>query len=135
MRRPLGGGVAVADAFGVVAPVGVLAMPVLAGVAPLALAAHDVVLDEDDIAFLESLALGELPAGLGNDANVLVAHDDGRRSRRRLVKLDVGAANTGHLHLHERAVRRNFRHRIFADLGLAGAGPYRSEYFLHNGRS
>src|SRR5882672_2862047 len=134
MRRALGRGVAVADALGIVAPVGVLAVAVLAGVAPLALAAHDVVLDEDQVAFLEAFPAGEFTPGLGDDADVLVAHDHRRRRGRRLVELDVGAADAGDLHLHERAVRRDLRHRKFADLGLAGPRAYRGEYFLHNGR-
>jgi hypothetical protein len=77
VRRALGGGVAVADAVRVGAPVGVLAVAVLALVAPLALAAHHVVLDEDEVAFLETLAPGELAARLGDIADVLVAHDHG----------------------------------------------------------
>src|SRR3954452_12620351 len=99
MRRALSRGVAIADAFRVVAPVGVLAMAVLPGVAPLTLAAHHVVLDEDEVAFLESLSLDEFRPGLGDDADVLVAHDDGRRRRRRLIQLDVRAADAGGLHL------------------------------------
>jgi len=41
MRSPLGRRIAVADAFGVGAPVGIFAVAVLAEVAPLALAAHE----------------------------------------------------------------------------------------------
>jgi hypothetical protein len=33
-------------------------MAILAGVAPLALAATDIVLDEDEVAFIEALAAG-----------------------------------------------------------------------------
>ena len=73
MRRLLGGGVAVADGVRVGAPVGVLAVAVLPGVAPLALAAGDVVLDENQIALLEALALSELAAGLGDVPDVLMA--------------------------------------------------------------
>ena len=105
VRRLLVRGVAVADRVGIGAPVGVLAMPVLAGVAPLALAAAHVVLDEHQVAFLEALALGELAAGLGDDADVLVAHDGGLVVRRMLVELDVGAADAADLHLHQRARR------------------------------
>src|ERR1044071_1478 len=71
MRRLLGRGVAVANGVWVGAPVGVLAVAILAGVTPLALAARYVVLDEDKITFLEALALGELAAGFGDDADVL----------------------------------------------------------------
>src|SRR5213075_1360076 len=69
VRRALGRGVAVADAFRVGAPVGVLAMAVLPLVAPLALAAHHVVLDEDQVALLETLAPRELGPRLGDDAD------------------------------------------------------------------
>ena len=132
VRRLLVRGVAVADGVGIGAPVGVLAVPVLPGVAPLALAAADIVLDEHEVAFLEALALGELAAGLGDVADVLVAHDGGLVVRRVLVELDVGAADAGDLHLHQRGVRRHVRHRIFADLGLARAGSHgRQHFFCH----
>src|SRR6266704_1323737 len=65
------------------APVGILAVAVLAQVAPLALAAHDVVLDEHEVAFHEAFAPGELATRLGDGADVLVAHDHGRVGRRR----------------------------------------------------
>src|SRR5580704_4582948 len=93
MRRLLVRGVAVTDRVGIGAPVGVFAMPVLSGMTPFALAARHVVLDENQIAFLEALALGELAAGLGDVADILVAHDGGLVARRMLVELDVGAAN------------------------------------------
>ena len=130
MRGLFGGGVAVADGVGVGAPVGVLAMAVLPGVAPLALAARHIVLDEDQIAFLEALALGELAAGLGDVADVLVAHDGGLVVRRMLVELDVGAADAADLHLHQRRVGRDVRHRVFADFGLARSGPDGRQHFL-----
>ena len=44
-------------------------------------------------------------------ADVLVAHDGGLVVRRMRVELDVGAADAGDLHLHQRAVRRDIRHR------------------------
>ena len=90
----------------------------------------DVVLDEDEVAFLEALARGELAARLGDDADVLVAHDGGLVVRRVLVELDVGAADAADLHLHQRAVGRDVRHRVFADLGLARAGPDGRQHFL-----
>src|SRR5262249_57923487 len=75
--RPLVGGIAVAYGVGIGAPVGVLAVAVLAGVAPLALAAAHVVLHEDEITLPETLAIRELPACLRDVADVLVAHDRG----------------------------------------------------------
>ena len=60
-------------------------------------------LDEDEIAFLEALALGEFAAGLGDSADVLVTHDGGFVVRRVLIELDVGAADAGDLHLHQGA--------------------------------
>src|SRR5215472_11510589 len=82
MGRLLGRGVAIADGVGVAAPVGIFAVPVLAEVAPLALAAGDVVLHEHQIALLETLAPGELAPRLGDDADVLVAHDHRALGRR-----------------------------------------------------
>ncbi len=131
MRRFLGRGVAVADAVGVGAPVGVLAVAILAQMAPLAPAAHDVVLDEHQIAFLEALAPGELAARLGDGADVLVAHDHRCIGRRRLVQLDVGPADPGDLHLHERAVLRDIRHGKFADFGPARSNSHRRLHFFH----
>ncbi len=133
VRRALGRGVAVADAFRVGAPVGVLAVAVLPGVAPLALAAHHVVLDEHQVAFLEALAPGEFAPGPGDHADVFVPHDDRGGRGRGLVELDVGAANPGHFHLHQRAVRRDVRHREFAQLGPARPGPDGGQdFFAHN---
>ena len=133
VRRLFVRGVAVADRVGIGAPVGVLAMPVLPGMAPLALAAAHVVLDEDEVAFLEALAVRELAAGLGDSADVLVAHDGGLVVRRVCVELDVGAADAGDLHLQQRAVGRHVRHRIFADLGLARSGSHRRQHFFSHG--
>src|SRR5215469_302207 len=82
MRRALSGGIAIADGVGVGAPIGVLAMPVLPGVAPLAFAARDIVFDEDEIALLEALAAGEFTASFGDGADIFVAHDHRRLGRR-----------------------------------------------------
>ena len=70
VRRLFGGGVAVADAVGVVAPVGVFAVAVFALVAPLALHAADVVLREHQVAFLEALLAREIGAGFRDVADV-----------------------------------------------------------------
>ena len=132
MGRLFGRRVAVADGVGVVAPVSVFAVAVLAEVAPLALAASDVVLHEHQIALPETLAPCELAAGLGDKADILVAHDDRGAGRRRLVQLDVGPANARHLHLHKRGIFRDFRHRVFADLGLARPGSNGRKDFFHH---
>src|SRR5271170_4150748 len=92
MRRLRGGGVAVADGVGIGAPIGVLAVPILAGMAPFAFAATDIMLDKNQVAFLKTLAAGEFAAGLGDDADILMPHDDGGARRRVLVKFHVGAA-------------------------------------------
>ena len=75
--------------------------------------------DEDEVAFLETLAAGEFAAGLGDDADILVAHDHRGIGRRMLVELDIGAADAADFHLHQRAVLRDVGHRIFPNLGLA----------------
>src|SRR5581483_130055 len=64
MGRDLSRGIAIADGVGVVTPVGVFAMTVLAQITPLALATGDVVLQKHQVSFLESFASGELFAGL-----------------------------------------------------------------------
>src|SRR5688572_28780910 len=120
-------GVAVADAIGIGAPVGVFAVTILTLMAPFALATHHVVLDEYQVAFLEALAPRELAPSLGDGPDILVAHDGRRGPRRVLVELDVGAADAGDLHLHERRVLRHVRHWKLADLHLAWADPDRSE--------
>ena len=48
-----------------------------------------------------------------------------------LVELDVGAADAGDLHLHQRGVLGDLRHGIFADLGPARPGPHRRQHFFH----
>jgi hypothetical protein len=131
MRRTLGRRVAVADGFGVVAPIRVLAMAILADGAPLALAAHHVMLDEDEIAFPEALAARELAPGLGDVADVLVPHDHGGGGGRRLVQLHVRAADAADLHLQQRRILRDVGHRVLAELGLARRRPHRRQYFFH----
>src|SRR5580698_2989388 len=105
-------------------------MAVLAGMAPLAFAARHVVFDKDEISLFESFAKREFAAGLGDSADVLVAHDGGLIVRRMLVELDVGAADAADLHLHQRRVLRDIRHGIFADFGLARPGAHRRQYFF-----
>ena len=132
MRRALGRGVAVAHRVRVAPPVGRRAEPIFALMAPFALEAGHVVLDEDEVAFLDPLALDEAAARLDDGADILVPHDD-RRVRRRLgVELHVGAADAGDLHLEQRALLRNLRHRIFAQLGLMRAGAHRRQYLFRH---
>src|SRR5215467_8574569 len=99
-------------------------MPIFAEVAPLALAAHDIVFQEYEVAFFETLTARKLAARACNNANVLVPHNH-RSSRRRLfVHLDVSAANPGDLHFEQRAIAWDFRHREFTDLRFACADSY-----------
>ncbi|HYC46075.1 MAG TPA: hypothetical protein VED01_11405 [Burkholderiales bacterium] len=88
-------------------------------------------LDEDEIAFLEPLALRELAPRLCDVTDVLVAHDYRCARRRGVVELHVRAADAGDFHLHERRVSRNVRHREFADLGFAGSRPHRCQHPFH----
>src|SRR5262249_33291715 len=85
MRRALRRRVAIANGVGVRAPVGRFAVAILAAMAPLALAAGDIVLEEHEVAFLEALALRELAAGFGDRPDVLVTHDHGTACERLLV--------------------------------------------------
>src|SRR5262249_56618411 len=108
------------------------AVPVLAEVTPLAVAAGDVVLHEHQVALLETLAPGELAPRLGDDADVLVAHDHRALGRRGLVELDISAADAGDLHLHQSGVVGHIRHRVFADLSLARAHPDHRQHAVHH---
>src|SRR5262249_42081131 len=124
--------VAVANGVGVAAPVGVFAVAILSEVAPLAFAAGDVMLDKDQIAFLEALAAGEFAPRFRDHSDFLVAHDHRLFGRRRFVKFTIVSADSGDLHLHQRGVPRDTRHRIFADLGLAWTHANRRHYaFRH----
>src|SRR5580692_735963 len=118
MRRLFRRRVAIADRIGIGPPIGVLTMAILPDVAPLAFAATDVVLDKDEVALLESLASRELAAGLGDDADILVTHDDRRARRRMLIELHIGAADAADLHLQESRVFWDIRHRIVPEFGL-----------------
>jgi 3-methyl-2-oxobutanoate hydroxymethyltransferase len=90
-------------------------------VAPIAFAAHDIVLDKDEVALFKPLAPRELAAGPFNDADVFMPHDDGGFRGRFFVKLHIGAADSGNFHPHQGAVFRNIRHRKLAELCVAGA--------------
>src|SRR5664279_2554882 len=130
MRRALGRSVAVANALGIVAPIGILAVAILALMTPLTFAAHDIMLNKDQVALLEALSASEFLAGLGDVTDILVAHDCGRSIRWRLEQLHIRAADTGNFHLQQRRILRNVRHREFADLHLAWAGTDRRSYHL-----
>src|SRR5262249_30686320 len=124
--------VAVANGVGVAPPVGVFAVAILSEVAPLAFAAGDVMLDKDQIAFLEALAAGEFAPPLRDHSDVLVAHDHPALGRRRLVKFYIASADSRALPLLLHGVVRDTRHGIFADLGLAGPHATRRHYaFRH----
>src|SRR5258708_16711005 len=116
----LGRGVAITDGVGVEAPIGVLTVTVLPLIAPLALAAYDVFLNEYQVPFLETLAPGEFPACRCDVANILVTHNHGGVIRRwRLVQLNIRPANASDLHLHQGAVLPDLRHWEFAHLAFA----------------
>ena len=132
MRRPLRRGVTVADGVRIGAPIGVLAMPILSGMAPLAFAARDIVLDKNEIAFLKTLAASEFAAGFGNGADIFMAHDHRRIGRRMLVKLHVGAADAADFHFHQSGILRNVRHGEFAQLGPAGSDTHRGKHLFHD---
>src|SRR5882724_2780591 len=98
MGRQVSRGIAIAYGVGVVTPVGVFAVTILTQVTPLALAARNVVLQEYQVALFESLALGELAAGLRNVPDVLVAHDHRGARRGFSVHPHIGSADSGDLH-------------------------------------
>src|SRR5215469_4110242 len=132
MRRDVGGSVAVADRVGVIAPIGILAVAILALMAPLAFAAGDVVLQEYEIPFAESLSLGKFAARLLDIADILVPHDHGRAHGRFTVKLHISSADPSHFHLQQSTVGGDLRHRKFADLSRLRCDSYRGEHALHS---
>src|SRR5260370_9224541 len=97
----------------------------LGEVTTFAFAAHDVVLDKNQIAFFKSFAPGELAAGFGDVADILVAHDHGSLGRRRLVHLDVSSADAADFHLEQSAIGRTIRHGAIANLRFVRTNPYR----------
>ena len=99
VRRLFRRSVSVPDRFRVISPIRVFAMTILAHVAPLAFAAHHIVLNEDEIPLFETFAARELTACARDDSDVFVAHDHGRLCRGLLIKLHVGPADAGNLHL------------------------------------
>ncbi len=84
-------------------------MAVLTHVVPLAVAAREVVLEEDQVSFFEALPPGELRADAREIAHVLVPHDERARAERELVLADVGPADACHLHFHQGRVGRHVR--------------------------
>src|SRR5258708_38743063 len=121
----LGRGVAIADSVGVEAPIGVLTVTGLSQMAPLAFAAHDVMFHEYQVPFLEAFAPGELPAGLGDVANILVTHNHGGVLRRWwLRQLNISPANARDLHLHQGTILQDLRHWEFADLDFTRSHSY-----------
>src|SRR5258705_9466724 len=92
-------------------------MPVFTHVVPLAVAAWQVVLEEDEVAFLEPFQPLEVAADLRKGADVLVAHDERRAAQRQLVLADVGAADARDFHLEEGGVRGDVGEGEFAQLG------------------
>src|ERR1700736_6874540 len=87
VRWFLGRCVAVANGIGIVAPVGVFAVAVLAEMAPLTFAAGDVMLHEDEVALPEAFAAREFAPCLRDGSDVLVPHDHGTLRRGCLVEL------------------------------------------------
>ena len=104
-------------------PVGIFTVAILTQMTPFAFAAHDIVLNKDEIALLKTLATRELAPRPFDDADVFVPHDDRGFRRRFLVKLHIRAADPGNFHLHQSAVFRNVRYRKHADLCLARSCP------------
>src|SRR5260370_36646515 len=109
MRRPLRGSVAVADRIRVGAPVGVFAVPVLSGVAPLAFAAAYIMFDEDEIAFLEALAAGEFNDRACGGGRILLVHHPGGSPAAVMVWHACRAADSHHVPLFHRHVPRAVR--------------------------
>src|SRR5437867_1823760 len=85
--------VAVADRLGIVEPVGGRTVAVFPPMAPLAIPAGEVMLEKDEITFLEPFASRELAAHARQVAHVFVTHDQRAAAQRQAILADVGAAN------------------------------------------
>src|SRR5437762_11717441 len=84
-------------------------------------------LEEDEVAFLESLEPLEVASGLRKIADVLVPHDERRAAQRQLVLTDVRATHARNLHFQQRSGGWNVRQGEFAKLGGRGSDRYCSE--------
>ena len=93
-------------------------MPVFTLMAPLALHAGHVVLDEYQVALLNTLTLLEQLAGLCDVPDVLVAHDDMLVLLGLLVHFHVRATNTRDHDFHQRGILGHVRHRVLPHLHL-----------------
>src|SRR5881296_2289116 len=85
-------------------PVRVFTVTILTPMAPFAFAAHHIVLDKDEVAFLKTLAPRELSPCPFDDTDVFVSHDDRGFRWRLFVKLHIRAADPRNFHLHQRAI-------------------------------
>ena len=121
VRRLFRRGISVADSFRVMSPIRVFTVTILTHMTPIAFAAHDIVLDKDQVALSKPLTPRELAARAFDPADVFMPHDDGGVGGRLLVELHIRAADTGNFHFQQCAVFRSVRHRKLADLGLARA--------------
>ncbi len=99
--------------------------------APLALATHDIVLDEYQIAFFETFASGELATRFGDVTDILVTHDHWSFRRRCLIHLDVGSTNAADFHLQQCAILRNIRHGEITNLSLTRTHSNGRQYSFH----
>src|SRR5437016_13145947 len=99
-------------------PIRIFTVTILTHVTPVAFAAHDIVLEKDEVALFEPLTARELVSRLCDGAAVFMAHDDGGFGGRFLVELHIGAADAGSFHLYQHAVFRDVRQRKLANLVL-----------------
>ena len=81
-----------------IAAIGLIAEPKTACVAILAVAAGHVFFGDDEIPLAYAPVLGSFATDLGDDADVLMAHDAGRLDVA-LVRADVAAADSDRFYL------------------------------------
>src|SRR5205085_2307103 len=112
MRRQIGGGIAIADRIGVGVPIGGLAVAIFALMAPFAGHVRQVMFEQNTVPLFHSLALQPFTAGFGDDADILVTHDDVFDFL--AVILHIAAADAGDLHLDQRRLGIDFGHVEFA---------------------
>src|SRR5204863_519334 len=129
-RSNVGRRVAISDGFRVVEPLGRRAVPVLSDVIPLAMAAGEVVLQEDKISLFQAFVRRESPSDPGEVAHVLVPHHQRATAQRQSVLAHIRPADARDLDLHQRRVIRNRWEVQFAELSRGRTDLQRGQYFF-----
>ena len=110
-------------------------MTVFAHVVPLAVAAWQIVLEEDEVPLGQPFLRGERLADPGEGAYVFVTHDQGAVAQRQPILRHVRATDARHLHLHQRRVVGYRRKVELAQLRRRWSDLYCSQDFFTQSRT